>query len=271
MKRALSRYVLSYLKIQCALMTISLPILAYSSLAISAMTLVGNFIFAPLFSAFLILCSIIFFCKCFVLPSTPFITLLEYVSRAISYLLNLGSKKWLLATPAPHGITVLACIGISLYVLSHRCLKTPLRSISASLLLSSLMCILFYAAPPRHENPLLHKLTALSISGPPDALVIEDKGEFARHANIDNFITYDLCGALREEHGIITINTLRLLRPNYRALRATLGLLSFFPITTIEIASRDFNSPSYLKRYLAQLYSESKRYNTRLKWLAKAA
>src|SRR5579862_7575785 len=99
------------LSMQLFLSLVSLPILASWGLPISLMSPIGNVIFSPLLTLFLLLSSIIFFCELFCIPNEFFVWLLELVSQVWRWGLSCTYGSALIACKKP---ALWLCIAITL-------------------------------------------------------------------------------------------------------------------------------------------------------------
>lgn len=85
-----------FIQLQLFLTLVSLPILVYWGLPISLIAPIGNLIFTPFITVFLICASIIFFGELFYIPTTPVVWCLEKISTFWLWSLQYNSDYWLL-------------------------------------------------------------------------------------------------------------------------------------------------------------------------------
>ena len=90
------RYILNFTQTQLIVTLASIPILVGWGLQISLMSFIGNLIFTPILTIFLILSSIIFFTELLGLPNSFVIKILEITTNFWENALNLGKKEWLI-------------------------------------------------------------------------------------------------------------------------------------------------------------------------------
>ncbi|MFH1253899.1 MAG: hypothetical protein V1646_00515, partial [bacterium] len=93
--KSMQRYLTNFVQSQVIVTLVSIPILVGWGLQISMMTFIGNLIFAPILTIFLILSSIVFFTELLGIPNLFIIKALEFVTIFWDIILSLGKKEWL--------------------------------------------------------------------------------------------------------------------------------------------------------------------------------
>ncbi len=93
-------WLLNFIDLQLFLMCVSLPILIGWGIPLSAASLLGNLIFMPFLTMFLLLASIIFFCELLHIPQGILIYCLEKVSSCWLFCMQFGQRDWLFGFPS---------------------------------------------------------------------------------------------------------------------------------------------------------------------------
>lgn len=81
-------------------MLISWPILIYAGLPISIMSPLGNLLFTPIITIYLLLASLIFFSELLFIPNGYLIIVLEKITKWWVALMKLNSSSWLIGVPS---------------------------------------------------------------------------------------------------------------------------------------------------------------------------
>jgi len=87
---------LFFLELQLLITVVILPILIAWGLPISIMSLIGNLIFGPFLTTFILVSTILFTCDFFGIPNTFVIITLEWITKIWHYCLSFGSPTWLI-------------------------------------------------------------------------------------------------------------------------------------------------------------------------------
>jgi len=120
---------------QLFLLLVSWPILLWWGLPISLLALVGNIVFSPIITLFLMLCALLFFTELTGLPNGAFIFLLETLSDWWVGLLGWGSPGFLFKYHCPSVWLLLGMVGSALVVIYSFWGRTRLRAMIYLLLL----------------------------------------------------------------------------------------------------------------------------------------
>lgn len=146
---------LAYLQLQLFLTLCSWPILLWWGLPLSAASIIGNFIFVPFLTLFLVLSSFIFFCELLFIPSILFSYPLEWLTISWVWLLSMGKRSWLISCPLPpYGIALLVPLTACL-VIHHKKIITPAKSCLALFLLLLSWFLLFKGFAATQEKTII--------------------------------------------------------------------------------------------------------------------
>jgi len=125
----LKKKLLTFLQVQCFLSLVSLPVIVAWGLPFSLMTAVGNFIFSPFITIFLLCSSLIFFTELLSIPNQYLIIILEWITKIWLICLSYGSKSWLVGLPTSL-LPLLCIIAILTFItFKNKKLNYPLHSI----------------------------------------------------------------------------------------------------------------------------------------------
>lgn len=214
-------FLISYLHIQLFITLISLPILIYWGLPFSIASPVGNLIFTPFLTIFLLLSSVIFFCEIVNIPNILIITCLEYVTHAWIWLCNLGMRSWLIALAQPSLIFICAIPVIALTIVHYKKLQNRNYSCAALLYLLLLLLGLLTIA----KNNAWKKINMSYYAGNLELLTVKqthvliDSGILGSSIAAPSHIEYNLIPALTKL-GIGHLDYILCARPSLMTFKA---------------------------------------------------
>lgn len=250
-------HLLSFTQTQLAITLVSLPILVSWGLGISIMTLIGNLIFPPLLTLFLIISTLVLFTQLFGAPNGILLKLLDDLTWCWDQILQHGSASWVYSCAKPHTIVLIIIPVITYIALQHRTINTYFRRCSAmSLLLAASYGIFFMQ---RHQSlnvsaPLhFHdKLTVQQVDKSSSIMII-DNGYFTRKKSPEKSIDYELKPWLAKQFGDVTITQLSISKLSVGALRAIKHLSATWRVESVMIKTTGkYFDLSSLKKYLAE-------------------
>ena len=218
------KYLANFLLAQLIITLISLPIIIHWGMAISKFGIVGNLIFAPILSLFLILSSLIFFTELLSIQNTFLIKALDQLTLWWDKILNLGQKSWLVGFATQNTIFLLTIPFLAFLIIFHKKINTiTKRTIALSILLFtsiSLICIQDFLSTKENID-LQNGTSKLEIIPKSTNLIINDYGFFSRKRNLQNFLEYEFRPYLLKKFGTLKIEKLSLLKPsksNYKII-----------------------------------------------------
>lgn len=236
------KYLIGFVKAQAIVTLVSFPILIMWGIPLSLMTFVGNFLFAPILTIFLMISSLIFITELLHIPNTLLITSLDKLTVFWEYLLSFGKKCWLVGFAQPNK-TVLILLGIFVFFIVVRFIF----SILSRLLLIAVIVFAAWAGleyvrqtrPPKYAcikavpgcaEKLLVKETK------DNTIEVIDNGLFTKKRSPEKFINFELKPYLIKNYGTTKINKIVLHDPSARSFRAVQELSNTFTIKTVSIA-----------------------------------
>lgn len=211
----IGRYILPILRIQIFITTAALPILVYWGLPISALTIIGNIVFMPLLTFFLLISSLIFFLELVYAPNCWLIYILEKLTDLWLKISPPCPQAWLLFFPQTTCILFLGALILAIYTIS---LKTS--ALKQILLLSLILLTSLFAAKLNfwiitNHLELQHRKTKLQIIYQTNGtLVMHDHGIINQRYGIQNWLYYKLLPAIIKSFGCLTVSDLYLSKPN---------------------------------------------------------
>ncbi len=223
----LTLYLKRYLLVQLVATLTSLPFLVAWGLPLSLMTIVGNILFAPMLTIFLLLSSFLFFTELFMIPNSLIVTSINVFCSWWHSLMSLGSKKWLIGFASPP-FFVVGIYLVFLFLILLFVIKQKLRTISSLASIFVMSCTFLYGYTHFHTVSLIKPIynqNKLAIHQHRDAtLTIIDNGFFNTRQAVGNTITFELCPYLLKNFGTTKIKKLILLKPGPRGFIAALEL-----------------------------------------------
>jgi hypothetical protein len=122
-------YLSNFLQTQLIVTIAAVPILVNWGLSISLMTFVGNLLFSPILTIFLMLSSLVFFTQLLHIPNHLLLVILDWFTRTWANVLDLGSQRWLIEFCRPPTLLLLAIPVATLVILHVGRFKTAGRRI----------------------------------------------------------------------------------------------------------------------------------------------
>lgn len=215
-------YLLRFLQLQLFLTLISLPFLIAWGLPLSLLSPVGNLIFSPFLSLFLLLSSLLFFTELLHIPNTWFAWALDILTSVWLWLLDWYSQSCLIgfAKPSIWLLFIIPCTAI--YVVLHSKIETAkYLSIVFTLLLAG-----FYIVLQMHAQykPILHQIPCnggtITIAHDNKQTIIIDPGVIGKSASACSWVQYTLMPYIIQLTGSLHIDHVVMLQPSMRTFEA---------------------------------------------------
>ncbi len=227
-----SRFLI-YLDIQLFISLCSWPLLAAWGLPLSPAGIIGNLLFTPFLSLFLLLSSLIFFCTLLALPHGVLIILLEAIASCWYLLLFQSSRSWLFIGAHPPFYLTLIVLGLGCALMLTRSLTQKKRI----LLLGSIYITCGFVVPrysAQKETVLLlpYATQELKIVRSHSSTLVVDPGVLGRTLAAQQLIQYTLIPFLIQK-SITHLDMLIVSKPSYMTFKALASLIQSFPLGTI--------------------------------------
>ncbi len=232
------RWLMRFLHMQLFITLGSLPILIYWGLPVSIMSPVGNLLFTPFLMAFLLLSSAIFFLELLCIPNGYLAYLLEKTVEWWSWTLKYNCSTWLLSFAKPSIIFFIALLGATFFIVHHKKLSSPPRSIIGfSLLLMITFGYLKLKSTHIHYLAVPCNNGALSIVRDQNKTVLIDPGVLGQRSSSTSWIEYTLLPELNKAFGTNTIDHLVIMQPGTLTLEAIANICNQTMVNTIHLIS----------------------------------
>ena len=255
---------LRFLELQLFITIVSLPILIAWGILFSLLSFVGNLIFAPLFTCFLFLSSIIFFCQLLHIPSTLFISALTCVTNFWTTSLNFGSHNALIGYALqPTPILIALPLG-ALFFLQHKILsKTMLRRISgySGLLIIFCLYITVFGTSQQSTKKITHNGRHATIVHDKGNITVVDQGALGSSFSSESWSEYTLIPTIIKETGCSHIDTLILTKPGKIMLDVVKKLCEKISIKQIYLIIWEGTLPKHYWRSFFRLKETAQKHN----------
>jgi len=238
-------------QLQLFLMLVSLPMLVAWGLPISYMSVIGNCLFTPFLTFFLLLASLMFFGQLCHIPYGPVAWIFNRLTDFWIFIMHYGSSQWLFGI-AKLPLPVLIAIGIApFFIVAYK----PTRSLKVSMLcfLSVLMIVCGYNHILRRQTRVATIPCArgeLTLITTPHATVLIDPGYLGSRLGICSWVRYTLIPQLIATTGTTHINHFVLLQPMGLSFEAAQELCTQLCVDRVYIPCWDGPlKPSHKIRY----------------------
>lgn len=265
MKQKIQKYLQNFLLTQLAITLVLLPILSNWGIELSLMSFLGNLIFLPFLTSFLLTSSLIFVTELFCIPNQFLIKTLEFITVVWNKLLGIQNKSWLISFPN-HSMWILLVIAIgSLFLIKSARIKTFGHQVS---LLSStllIMIIILKIFAPVTKSYSFEKKLFINHNNK-GKLNITDNGYFNKQMNVENFIEFELKPFLISKYGTTKVNCLTLKKFSIRSFKATIQCCKLLNLQKVVLPyfNQKFNKKTFanffsMKRLLSKNHIKFRR------------
>jgi len=206
---------IQFAQTQLVVTIIALPILISWGLGISIMTFLGNLLFAPILTIFLILSSLLLFTQLLNIPNDLLAQALDYFTHLWHAILKTGSNDWIITFAHPGKIFLVTIPIVLLFVLTHRKIKTHNARVIALTIILGLSIFGLVGYQKLYVETKKHKICyqdKLTIEHTPDRkLIIIDNGFFAQKKTAEKTVAFEIKPYLTKTYGQIPIAEIKLL------------------------------------------------------------
>lgn len=204
------------------------PLFIFWGLHVSVMSILGNIIFMPILTIFLLISVIIFFLELFNLPNSWLILVLERVVNIFSFILNKSSSNWLINFKLSQMGSLLA-VSIFIFIIAH--LKSTVV-VYRSVICFCCMYFVFYNFNALFKNQS-NDVKYLS----PNTFLISYKTSRALIDAGDLFKS-PMVSRIRQE-GISKLDYLIILNPGTNILKSIVNIINNFKIQYLILPNWD--------------------------------
>lgn len=225
-----------FIHLQLFLTVISMPILIYWGLPLSILSPVGNFVFGPLLTAFLLISSIIFFTELLHIPNSFFGLLLEWITHFWHCILRQADSSCLIAFRSP-GLGYLLCIPfLAFTIMNLKFFQPRKRNMAALFFLLCLpsLCATFFQKPAA-ITPISCSTSQVTLINHQGMTTVIDPGAVGRTPSAPSWVTHTLVNEVAKKTGRLVIDRFIALKPGTRLFDALCTLLSKITVKEIII------------------------------------
>lgn len=204
----LTQKAINFLIIQLFLTLISLPILVAWGLPLSLLSPIGNLIFSPFLTIFLLLSSIIFFTEMLCIPNRIFIWLLEHVTTVWQYFLSFSSQSAMYAFKKPPLLLLVLIPVITLFLIRHPLMHAPRNRLAGLCAMSFITwTILSFSSLETNwvkKVPCNNGFVTLLYQN--NKIILLDPGVIGRRISAPSWISYTLIPEITKLTGSLTLD-----------------------------------------------------------------
>ena len=214
------RWLFTFLQMQLFLSLVSLPVLVAWGLPLSYMTVIGNCIFSPFITLFLLCSSLIFFAELLHMPNGWLIVLLEYVTKVWIKALSCSSKGWLIGFPVKMVPYLLVIAIMAFFILQHK--KWGKKEVSTGIftVLFILIFGLIFCMKVPSSHHIFCKKKSIEIKRMGGKHILIDHGALKEKAAAESWISYTVMPALLKMFGTVKIDELHVSDESVRTKKA---------------------------------------------------
>jgi hypothetical protein len=222
-------FLIQAIRIQLFMTIMSMPILISWGMPISSLSIIGNIIFGPVLTIFLMLCSLIFLCELVHIPITMLVWCLNIISSIWLWILELPNNYWLVSFSTPPWWLLIgpACIALlSLYYKKSASLYANTFCMTILLIITILFLKIIYPLRTEIQKIPCNKGQVTLVVTPSTTILI-DPGYIGQRISAPSWIEYTLIPHIIKTTGTNRIDTVIILQPNkttFEALEAFYGL-----------------------------------------------
>lgn len=200
----------SFLLTQLFLLLTMWPIFLWSGIALSPLSMIGNLLFGPFLSIFLLLCTFIFFSELLHIPNNWIIYCLEHFCSFWFQILDCTQYNYPIVYSKPP-LLLMLCIPIcALIILHYRQLYKPYQKILFFSITYSIFALIFSFLPQPTMSFLdfgSHTITLTQNKN--QQITLHDTGFNKRKSSIDQWINYTLLPHLAQKFGRQTLDHIK--------------------------------------------------------------
>lgn len=208
------------LELQLFLTIIAMLIVFRWGLAYSCMSIVGNIIFAPFLTVFLVLSALLFFTELVHVPNAAIAWCLSYWSALWHHLLNYSSRAWMIGCTQPPPWLCLLIVLCTVSIMHYRKSTSTQRLVALSAMLCVIVVSSWMTRPAQALFTVACGKETVTVIRHNNQTTVIDTGALVHNTNPTTWCTYTLQNRLNTLLGTATIDRLILLRPSKRVFDA---------------------------------------------------
>jgi len=257
----LKNFGLQFAQTQLVVTIVALPILISWGLGISVMTFLGNLLFAPILTIFLILSSLLLFTQLCNIPNSILADMLDYFTHLWDMILKTGSHDWIVSFAHPGKIIliiipiILVCVLTNNKINTHTKRVTVLSIILGVNILGLIGYQKLYVEKISQKICYQEKLTITYDTNSTDkTLIITDDGFFGRKKTAAKTVAFEIKPYLTKTYGMMPITEIKLLHAEPGSFAAACELCATCTVRKISLPDIQNNNKKLsafgLKKYL---------------------
>lgn len=220
--RKIGQGLLKFLQLQLFITLISFPILISWGLPISLLSPIGNLVFAPVLTAFLLLSSLIFFTTLLHIPNGLLCICMEKITEWWLWSMSCANQTWLYGFAKPPWWVIITIPICALLLLHFRYIKSTIVSIVCFLALLIASCLYIRSVHSNHSHieTIACNKGAVTMIHHANNVIIIDPGVIGQSIAAPTWVEYTLMPAIIKTTGKTCIDHLVLLQPNQMVFSA---------------------------------------------------
>lgn len=206
-----------YLQLHLFLTIVSLPFLVQWGLPISLLSPIGNCIFSPFLSAFLLISSLVFFTELCAIPNGLLLLVLEKITALWHWLLAIQPTTVFVGFYAPSW-PIIYVIPIGAIAVMHRRItrNDVQRSLALCMLLFGTLSCLHLGAQRKRIAQLGCNAGTLTALRTCNGIIVVDPGVVAKTAGAESWVTHQAVPELIKATGALSVDTYVCFKPGAR-------------------------------------------------------
>lgn len=204
-----------FIQMQLFISLICLPMLILWGLPLSLASPLGNLIFSPLLTVFLLLSCVLFFTELIGLPNGLFVTLLNKTTDLWLYLMSFAQKKWLIGFAQPSFLVLLLIPLLALACIHNKYFNTRIKSIGALVLLfATTCCYLEYSGTTTDIAHIMCNKGHVTFIKHNNNTVLIDPGVIGQRLSAPSWIEFTLLPEIIKQYGCTHFDYVITLQPS---------------------------------------------------------
>ncbi len=259
----LKNKLIQYFIVHLFITLLSIPIIVAWGLPFSWLSPLGNFLFSPLLSLFLLFSSLAFFAHLLALPHGLLDWFLEQITACWYWLLKVAPTNSLYGFCRPPLWLLLLIAIISLASIMHPLMRTPSRRLlGLTILLGVTMTIMRASTRTFLHTEIPCNGGLVTLVHQNNQTIVIDPGCIGKRISASSWISYTLLPALISQTGSLTIDHLIILKPGILIFEALITLCDNAYIHHIYLPCMNGELEGSFKTSFAKLYALLKQQQT---------
>lgn len=218
----------NFLYLQLFISLIALPILLCWGLPISLLSPVGNLLFGPALTLFLLLSSLLFFSELFYIPNGFLASVLDRFTQYWLAVLKVPSQEWFIGFARPSGILLVLIPLCALAIIHYKHGKNiwiRIACLTALLVAFGIYTKIIHAKKTEIQTLACNK-GAVTLVHDAGTVVLIDPGVIGQRVSAQSWVEFTLLSHLVSSSGATVIDHVVLLQPGAMLFQAITTLLT---------------------------------------------